>query len=94
MGILTRWFGKKMGALMASCPEETKCLEMARVMLDDESTKEDTDFVMKHIDNCYQCYDNYDVEMAIREVMKQKRQNLEIPENVITEIRQKITADK
>jgi len=94
MGILTRWFGKKMGPLMASCPEEAKCLEMARVMLDDESTIEDTNYVMEHIDNCYKCYDNYDVEMAIREVVKQKGRNLEVPESVISEILLKITASK
>jgi len=89
-----RWLGKMMEPLMPICPEEKKCLEMARVMLDDESTKEDTDYVIKHIGNCYKCYDNYDVEMAIRQLMKQKRQNLEVPENVIKEIRQKITVDK
>lgn len=94
MGIFTRWFGKKMGPGIGRCPEEMKCLELIRVMLDEESTKEDADYVMRHIDNCYKCYDNYDVEMAIRQVMKQKRQNLEVPESVIAEIRQKITIDK
>ena len=94
MGIFTRWFGKKMGSMMAGCPDEAKCLELVRVMLDDESTKEDTAYVMKHIDKCFKCYDNYDVETAIREVLKQKGENLDVPKSIIEEIRQKITTDK
>ena len=60
--------------------------------MDDESTPADNNYVMKHIDGCYQCYDNYDVEKAIREVVKTKDKDnrIEIPPEVVSEIRQKI----
>jgi hypothetical protein len=59
-------------------------------MLDDESTPADNAYVLKHIDGCYRCYDNFDVENAIREVIRQKKSNIEIPQGVVNEIREKI----
>lgn len=72
------------------CSEEEHCLELVRLMLDDESTDEDNAYVLKHIDGCYRCYDNFDVENAIREVVKQKSNNVKIPNEVVSEIREKI----
>ena len=90
MRILKRWLGRLIWPNSARCPEEERCLELARLMLDDESTPADNKFVMNHIDGCYQCYDNYDVEKAIREVIKQKDSRSEIPSEVVQEIRRKI----
>jgi anti-sigma factor (TIGR02949 family) len=59
-------------------------------MLDDESTEDDNAYVLRHIDGCYRCYDNFDVENAIREVIKQKNSNIESPQGVVNEIREKI----
>ena len=87
---LKRWLGRAIWPNSVRCPEEERCLELARLMLDDESTSADNNYVMKHIDGCYQCYDNYDVEKAIREVVKSKDNRSEIPAEVVTEIRAKI----
>jgi anti-sigma factor (TIGR02949 family) len=59
-------------------------------MLDDESTEDDNAYILRHIDGCYRCYDNFDVENAIREVVKQKSNNVKIPDEVVNEIREKI----
>ena len=72
------------------CSEEEHCLELVRLMLDDESSDDDNAYVLKHIDGCYRCYDNFDVEKAIREVIKQKNSHVEIPQSVVNEIRAKL----
>ena len=90
MGKLIRWIGRTFNSKDNRCSEEEHCLELVRLMLDDESTDDDTAYVLKHIDGCYRCYDNFDVENAIREVIKQKNSNIEIPQDVVNEIREKI----
>ena len=72
------------------CPEEERCLELLRVVLDDQATEEESEFVHKHIDVCYKCYQNYDLENTIREALKRKVQNLKVPDNLVKEITNKI----
>ena len=90
MGKLIRWVGRTFNSKDNRCSEEEHCLELVRLMLDDESTEDDNAYVLRHIDGCYRCYDNFDVENAIREVIRQKNSNIEIPQDVVNEIREKI----
>ena len=90
MGKLIRWIGRSFNSKDNRCSEEEHCMELVRLMLDDESTPDDKAYVLQHIDGCYRCYDNFDVENAIREVIKQKNSNIEIPQDVVNEIREKI----
>jgi anti-sigma factor (TIGR02949 family) len=90
MGKLIRWVGRTFNSKDNRCSEEEHCLELVRLMLDDESTEDDNAYILRHIDGCYRCYDNFDVENAIREVVKQKSNNVKIPDEVVNEIREKI----
>ncbi len=90
MGKFIRWLGRTFGSKKKRCPEEQRCLELVRLMLDEESTPEDNAYVLNHIDKCYQCYDNYDIEKAIREAVKKKNRKAKIPHEVVNEIRNKI----
>jgi len=93
MGKLIRWIGRTMSPKSNRCSEEDHCLELARIMLDDESTPENDAYVLKHIDGCYRCFDNFNVEQAIREAVKHTGTNVEIPTEVVEEIREKINVD-
>ena len=90
MGKIIRWVGRTFNSKENRCSEEEHCLELVRLMLDDESTAADKEYVLRHIDGCYRCYDNFDVENAIREVIKQKSNNVHVPSEVVNEIREKI----
>ena len=90
MGKLIRWIGRTISPKSKRCSEEERCLELARLMLDHESTPDNDAYVLKHIDTCYRCYDNLKVEEAIREAVKHKGSNVEIPVDVVEEIREKI----
>lgn len=93
MGKLIRWVGRTMMPKSNRCAEEDRCLELARLMLDDESTPEKDAYILEHIDGCYRCFDNYNVERAIREAVQHKCTNIDIPHDVIEEIREKINVD-
>jgi anti-sigma factor (TIGR02949 family) len=90
MGKLIRWIGRTFNSKDNRCSDEEHCLELVRLMLDDESTEDDNAYVLRHIDGCYRCYDNFDVENAIREVIQQRNSNIEIPQGIVNEIREKI----
>lgn len=90
MGKFIRWVGRTFNSKENRCSDEEHCLELVRLMLDDESTAADNEYVLRHIDGCYRCYDNFDVENAIREVIKQKSNNVHVPSEVVNEIREKI----
>lgn len=90
MGKFIRWVGRTFNSKENRCSDEEHCLELVRLMLDDESTAADNEYVLRHIDGCYRCYDNFDVENAIREVIKQKSNNVHVPSEVVNEIREKM----
>ena len=94
MGAFVRWIQKAMMSQKARCPEEDHCLELVRLMLDDESTEADSEYVTKHIDGCYRCYDNYDLENAIRKAVKDKANNIKVSEEVVFEINQKVDLER
>ncbi len=90
MGAFVRWIQKTMMSKKARCPEEEHCLELVRLMLDDEATDADSIYVAKHIDGCYRCYDKYDLENTIREAVKSKTNNLKVPAELVLEINSKV----
>jgi len=90
MGVFVRWIQKAMMSKKARCPDEEHCLELVRLMLDDEATEADSLYVTKHIDGCYRCYDNYDLENAIRKAVKEKAGDLKVSDELVSEINSKI----
>lgn len=94
MGVFVRWVQKTMMSKKARCPDEERCLELVRLMLDDQATDADSAYVTKHIDGCYRCYDNYDLENAIRKVVKDKANNVKVSEEVKSEINSKVDLER
>lgn len=90
MGVFVRWIQKSMMSKKARCSEEERCLELVRLMLDDEATEADSIYVTKHIDGCYRCYDNFDLENTIREAIKDKANNLKVSDDLVEEINSKV----
>ena len=81
---------KKLFGIGKSCPQEEECLKLARMMLDKESTAEEQAYVEKHIGVCAPCFENYEIELAIREVVKNKIEQKEVPPALIGEILERI----
>lgn len=84
-----KWI-KNLFGIGKSCPQEEECLKLARMMLDEEATEEEKAYVEKHIGVCSSCFENYEIEMAIREVVKNKIEQKEVPPALVHEILERI----
>jgi anti-sigma factor (TIGR02949 family) len=60
------------------------------LVLDGESTKEDIEYLQKHINQCAPCYDHYNLEKSIKEVIKHKIAQRPVPSCLIDNIRNNI----
>lgn len=74
----------------SNCKEFTKCMEILHLMLDNEATEEQKQYVNKHIDSCMICFEQYEVEKQIRDLIKSKIANQPVPSDLINQIRSKI----
>lgn len=55
------------------CQNQRECFEMLQLILDGEATAQQKDkFLKDHLEQCMPCYRNYNLEVAIRQLLKQK----------------------
>jgi mycothiol system anti-sigma-R factor len=48
------------------------CRDMLQIILDGESTHEQHTYFRQHIDHCRSCFQAYELDMAIKEMLKKK----------------------
>ena len=60
------------------------------LMLDNEASKEEEVYVQDHIEQCMVCFEHYEVEKQIRELIRKKIANMPVPEGLAHQIRTKI----
>ncbi len=72
------------------CGEYYKCLEILRLMLDNEASREEEEYLNTHIDSCIICFEEYNLEKEIRELLKSKIDKHEVPGELVQSIRSKI----
>jgi anti-sigma factor (TIGR02949 family) len=76
--------------MMSTCSEEKECLKVLEVILDEESTPEEEKRYFAHIQKCWPCFQNYNLEKAIRELVKTKLEKKKVPEGLIEKIKTEI----
>lgn len=67
-----------------------RCLELLERVTDGEASPEDEKDFHKHIDDCLPCYEVYNLEKSIKEMLKTKVEKKQVPEDLIQSIKQKI----
>lgn len=72
------------------CKEFEKCLEILYLMLDNEATNEQENYLNSHLDHCLVCFEQYEVEKQIRQLLKTKLTNQAVPADLAQSIRNKI----
>lgn len=79
-------------SLMSSgrCPDIDKYLSVLRLILDNESTKEEELYLMNHLDQCSCCLKEYEVETQVRELLKSKLKQKSVPSGLANSIKAKI----
>ena len=72
------------------CPDFEKYLSSLRMILDNESSKEEEDYLMEHLDKCTCCLKEYELEKQVRELLKVKLKQISVPSGLANEIKAKI----
>ncbi len=72
------------------CPNKRECLEMLQLIVDGEATTEQKEnFVANHLEQCMPCYNNYNLELSIRMLLKTKC-SAEAPQDLVDSIKVKV----
>lgn len=73
------------------CPNQRECMEMLQLIVDGEATNEQKEYFLKHhLHECLPCYTNYHLEVAIRQLLKNKCSG-EAPHEIIEIIRLRVS---
>ena len=67
-----------------------RCLELLQLITDGEATPEEETQFHKHIDECLPCYETYNLEKSIKEMIQTKLEKKQVPEDLIRSIKSKI----
>jgi len=77
------------GERKLNCEDVSKCFQLLESILDGESP--DSNGTLDHkLAKCQPCFEYYNLEQAIREVLKNKCTKQPVPSELATNIRQKI----
>ncbi len=72
------------------CSEYQKCLEILRMMLDDEANDDQVTYLNAHLDKCIICLEEYNLEKEIKSLLKSKVNRHQVPEELVSSIRNRI----
>ena len=85
----SKWIKKNVISryLMTDCPQQVKCFEILNLLLDNENTKEEENYFYDHIVECWSCFKDYELEKAIRELLKTKLDKKSVPSRLIEDLK-------
>ena len=73
------------------CANQKDCLALLQSILDGEATPEQKEhFVKHHLEECLPCYQNYHLEVTIRELLKKKCTGGCAPNDLVEKIKAQI----
>jgi len=72
------------------CPDFDKYLSVLRMILDNESTKEEEKYLMEHLELCTCCLKEYELEKQVRDLLKTKLKQKSVPSGLANAIKAKI----
>ena len=72
------------------CAEFKKCLEILHLMLANEASSDEEGYFHEHIGNCMFCFEQYEVEKQIKELLQTKLANRPVPADLAATIRLKV----
>ncbi len=71
-------------------PTCSECLQSLQLLVDGEATADEEQYFRKHIDECVPCYDFYNLEKSVKEVLQKKIEKKEVPPALLKSIKDKI----
>lgn len=71
-------------------PDHNECLKILNLVLDEEAGPKEQEYFKKHIENCMPYYEIYNVDKAIKELIRQKCYDKEVPSDLVDQIKSKV----
>jgi anti-sigma factor (TIGR02949 family) len=81
---------KSSGERKLNCGDENKCFQLLVSILDGENVAESKEILDEKLAKCQPCFEFYQLEQAIRDVLKTKCTKQPVPDELAASIRQKI----
>jgi anti-sigma factor (TIGR02949 family) len=72
------------------CREFERCLEILHLILDNEASKAEEDYLNSHIEGCMTCFEQYEVEKQIRILLQTRLDQKQVPDDLASIIRSKV----
>lgn len=73
------------------CQNQRECFEKLQLILDGEvSSQQKEHFLKDHLEQCMPCYKNYNLEVAIRELLRTKCTQ-HAPQDLVESIKKKVS---
>lgn len=69
--------------------KKATCMEMLQTILDGEATQEQKEYFKSHMDLCMPCFKSYELDMAIRQLLKAKCNGC-APDELVEQIRNQV----
>ncbi|HRI78566.1 MAG TPA: mycothiol system anti-sigma-R factor [Cyclobacteriaceae bacterium] len=76
---------------VAATGKKPTCMEMLQLILDGEATTEQRSYFKEHMDHCMPCFKSYELDMAIKELLKNKCCGNGAPDDLISQIKNQIS---
>jgi mycothiol system anti-sigma-R factor len=70
--------------------KKATCMEMLQLVLDGEVTPEQRQYFLAHMDHCMPCFKSYQVDIAIKQLLKDRCCGEPAPGDLILQIKEKI----
>lgn len=74
----------------SSAGKRATCMEMLQLVLDGEVTPEQRTYFLSHMDHCMSCFKAYNVDMAIKQLLKDRCCGDGAPGDLIKQIKAQI----
>ena len=85
---ITNFYYRLIGKKQGYCCKD--CIKNLYQVLDGEATAEQESHFQSHISDCSHCFSLYEIDKSVKEVLKLKVSQREVPSNLIESIKNKI----
>ncbi len=75
------------GKKISECNE---CLHALHLLIDGEASENQKVFLEKHIEECMPCYQSYNLDKNVKEVLRSKIEKKPVPSALIANIKDKL----
>lgn len=75
---------------LSSTGKRASCMEMLQLVLDGEVTPEQREYFIAHMDHCMPCFRTYQVDMAIKQLLKDRCCGGDAPGDLVNQIKSQL----